>query len=367
MLIGIIINFSVMFTFIIFSYFIYEYFQEKRTTYIEFQPFIIAIAATTISLFLMKTAVPFDSGLIGDNRNISILLAGLLGGPYAILIASILVGIFRIVLFDLTTISIISGINLIFIGLLLFLVSRKIPITIKNIHYFLLFQTFEIAVVLFFIQPDYSEAYKVVLFFSASNLIGFYITFIFIKLFHLQFERIRMIERIAKTDYLTDLPNIRNFHEKFEVALQTEKEFSILLIDIDDFKTINRRYGHTFGDELLQLLASRLNNFASANHAFPARVGGEEFYFLCYDAPPATGITLASEILSLIRHEPFTLSDGKEVSLSVSIGVASFPDNGMTVQSISHAVDQAAVTASHKDNSLIKIVHANQIDEESKV
>lgn len=367
MIIGTIINFSIMFTFIIFSYFIFEYFQGKRTTYLELQPFIIAIVATAISLFLMKTAIPFHNGIIGDNRNISILLAGLLGGPYAILISSILIAVFRVVLFELTVISVISGLNLIFIGLILFFISRKIPITIKNIHYFLLLQTVEIGVVLFLIQPNYSHAYNVVLFFILSNIIGFYITFIFIKLFHRQFERIRMIERIAKTDYLTDLPNIRNFHEKFEFALQTEKEFSILLIDIDDFKIINRRYGHTFGDELLQALAGRLSAFASTNNAFPARVGGEEFYFLCYDAPPATGITLASEILSLIRNEPFILSDGQEVSLSVSIGVASFPDNGETVQAISHAVDQATVTASHKDNSLIKIVHANQIDEEFKV
>lgn len=360
MILGIIINFSIMFTFTVFSYFILQTLQEKNLFPIDLKPFFVGMMATIISILLMKTAVAFDDGLILDNRNISILFAGLIGGPYALLLASVLVGIFRIFFMDVSTVSLISGLNIIFIGIVMFFFAYRKNITFKNIQFFLFFQTIEVAVVLFFLDSTIAGAFKFSAIYITSNLISFYTTFYVIKLLYRQFERIRTIQHLADTDYVTDLANNRKFHEVLKQAFSTENSFSVLLIDIDQFKTLNRRYGHAYGDEILFELAKRIKTFTADTSTFAARASGEEFYLLCYDAPPAIGIHQATDFALMIRNQPFVLSNGIEVSVTVSIGVSTYPDNGHSIRSIESAANSAVVAAGLKGTT--KVMHANQLD-----
>lgn len=359
MILGIIINFSILFTFIIFAYFLLEHAQEKRAYIIEYRPIIVGLAATFISLILMKTSITFDDGLIGDNRNISILLAGLLGGPYALLIASVLVGLFRFILFDVTVASVTSGIMLIVIGVTFFLVSLKIKMTYSNIHYYLLAQTICVAATLIFLQSNFLISIKLSLLFIFSNIIGFYVTFFVLNLFKNQFERIRIIERLAETDYTTELPNLRKFDEIFNNAIKNEKNFSILLVNIDDFKNINRTYGHLSADEVLFEIAKIIKDFSNKNEIYAGRIAGDEFCLLCYEAAPAIGIHFASDLFLKIRNSKFVLSDQQEVNATVSIGVASFPDNGQSIREIVWNLDKAVSIARTKKP--IQVIHVNQI------
>lgn len=360
MILAIIINFSIMFTFIVFSYFLLEYLREKNNFLGDLQPFIVGMSATVISLLLIKTSLHLPSGFIADSRNVSILISGLLGGPYALLLASTLVGICRIFFFDFSTISLISGLNIIFLGVIIFLISTKKKITFKNIHYFLFFQTFEISCVLLYLSPTIEKSIEVIIIFSATNLIGFYITFFVLKLFNHQFERIRTIQNLAETDYVTDLPNTRKFQTMMTSALNTEKYFSVLLIDIDQFKNINRQYGHSSGDEILREFANHFKKFAMENNSLPARVSGDELYLLCYDAPPAIGLNYAIELALQIREKQFILSTGDTVQITVSIGVSSYPDNGTTTLKLFAAAEEATIDARLKNT--VKISHANLLE-----
>lgn len=357
MLLGMIINFSIMFTFIVFTYFLLEYFQNKNVFLDDLKPIIVATIATIISLLLMKTSISFNSGLIADARNISILMAGLLGGPYALLLTSLLVGSLRIFFFDVSLISIISGLNIILLGIILFFVSRKKAMTFKNISYFLLFQTVEISCVLIYLSPTSEKTWEVLAIFISTNLIGFYITFCVLKLFHHQFEHIRTIQHLADTDYLTGLPNNRKFNELINEALLTERYFSIVLVDIDNFKPFNRYYGNSFGDEILYELANRLKEFVADKNVVVARFSGDEFHLLCFDTAPAEALHYAAEFSLAVQKQPFTLSSGQKVDLTVSIGISSYPDNGDTEFQLMASVDTAIVAA--RLNKPIKILHAN--------
>ncbi|MBQ0138623.1 MAG: diguanylate cyclase [Kurthia sp.] len=357
MILGMIINFSIMFTFIVFSYFLLEHFREKNAYLDDLHPFIVGMIATFIALLLMKTSIPFDNGLIADSRNISILIAGLLGGPYALLLTSFLVGSFRVFFFDISCISIISGLNIILLGGILFFISKKIKMTFKNIQYFLVFQTIEISFVLAYLGASTQETIEAITVFITTNVIGFYITFFVLKLFRHQFERIRTIQQLADTDYITGLPNNRKFNQLINDALLKETYFSLLLIDIDKFKEINRRYGHSSGDEILYELANRLKKFVVDKNTIVARISGDEFHLLCHDAAPAEGIHYATEFSLAVQKEPFSLSNGEKVYLTVSVGISSYPDNGNTDLELMASVDSAIVAA--RLNKPIKVLHAN--------
>jgi diguanylate cyclase (GGDEF)-like protein len=129
-------------------------------------------------------------------------------------------------------------------------------------------------------------------------------------------------------DSLTDLPNWALFRDRLSEALAREasKPPSILVFDLDDFKTVNDSLGHSVGDQLLVAVAERLRRLVAVQHT-PARLGGDEFAVLV-DEPRDDRelVELAEHILEALRA-PFML-DGKEVSTAASLGIASATRGG---------------------------------------
>ena len=141
-------------------------------------------------------------------------------------------------------------------------------------------------------------------------------------------ERDRLLaelDRLARTDALTALPNRRVLEERLEDELhrsgRSRRSFALAIIDLDRFKSINDRYGHPAGDEALQAFASALR--AHARHAdFVARFAGDEFAAILIDVDPLKARAILERMLEAIRG--IRLSSG--VRLSASVGVAlSYP------------------------------------------
>jgi diguanylate cyclase (GGDEF)-like protein len=126
--------------------------------------------------------------------------------------------------------------------------------------------------------------------------------------------------RLALTDPLTGLGNHRHFHERLQRELVDAEERSaaltLCLVDIDDFKRVNDRFGHPAGDKVLAQVAGRLRQ---GGEAF--RLGGEEFAVLLPGHDYAAGVAVARSIVQRIA----TLNLGTIGSVTVSAGVASFP------------------------------------------
>src|SRR5262245_11775047 len=153
------------------------------------------------------------------------------------------------------------------------------------------------------------------------------------------------LAQLAVTDGLTGLYNHRHFHER--LALEVERSvrnglpLSLLMIDVDHFKVYNDRHGHPAGDELLRRLAHLLGDGRRAND-FVARYGGEEFAIVLVDTPKLTAAQLAERLRERVAA---TLSQqvpnpGDEV-LSISVGVASFPDDAADSEALVRAADAA--------------------------
>jgi diguanylate cyclase (GGDEF)-like protein len=154
------------------------------------------------------------------------------------------------------------------------------------------------------------------------------------------------LQRIAITDSLTGLYNRRYFEgvvgTDLALSLRHGDKNSILVIDIDHFKRINDTYGHKTGDNVLAEL-SRLLGHGIRKSDLVCRMGGEEFILLCRRAEKEESIGVAEKIRESIATHAFKGVTTEPITVTVSIGVVSFPDGteGSTVEDYIHCADLA--------------------------
>jgi len=146
------------------------------------------------------------------------------------------------------------------------------------------------------------------------------------------------------------LPVVMN--KEINFARTNNKNFSVLMIDVDHFKNINDSYGHEAGDLVLQQVANLLSSSCrSGDYVF--RVGGEEFLVLLVDIAPDKASKVAENLRSFIEKEDFSLPDASNIKLTVSIGVAEYaghPDP----QQLLNRVDKALYKAkNHGRNQIV--------------
>lgn len=158
----------------------------------------------------------------------------------------------------------------------------------------------------------------------------------------------------AYYDTLTELPNRRLFIEQLETALagarRRQEKLSLMFIDLDHFKDVNDTFGHHTGDDLLCLAATRIKDCVrqtdslasvkSDSDSQVARLAGDEFTVLLCDVKQIDGAAEIAQRIVNSFEKPFFLK-GNEVQISVSIGIAWFPDDGIDVKSLLQQADAA--------------------------
>jgi diguanylate cyclase (GGDEF)-like protein len=154
----------------------------------------------------------------------------------------------------------------------------------------------------------------------------------------------QLAEKQAMTDGLTGLYNFRFFQNylKKEMARAKRKggKLSILMIDIDHFKEFNDTYGHDVGDEVLKSLGLTLPKLLRTADLV-ARYGGEEFVVLLPDTDSKGAEEVGSKVGKTLAELKIKEDSGIDLSITVSIGVATFPEHGTTPQEILKAADIA--------------------------
>jgi diguanylate cyclase (GGDEF)-like protein/PAS domain S-box-containing protein len=162
--------------------------------------------------------------------------------------------------------------------------------------------------------------------------------------------------RQANFDELTGLPN-RNFliRQVRESIANTKHDCSkviLMLLDLDDFKTINDTMGHSVGDLLLQAVAERLQSFLSPDDMV-ARMGGDEFAIApLHISEFKQAVRLASRVMHSFI-EPFDLQ-GQEVFITASMGIAVFPEDGQEMEDLLRNADTAMYYSKSKERNSFK-------------
>ena len=153
----------------------------------------------------------------------------------------------------------------------------------------------------------------------------------------------------SEFDLLTDIYNRfsldRYLDQQIAQARETASIFGLVYVDLNDFKQVNDIYGHQIGDKYLQEVASRMQHQLRANDML-ARLGGDEFAVLLSKVRNRTEVEEIAARLERTLEEPFE-ADGYTVESSASIGIALYPEDGETRDSLLSAADAAMYVNKH--------------------
>jgi diguanylate cyclase (GGDEF)-like protein len=152
------------------------------------------------------------------------------------------------------------------------------------------------------------------------------------------------MQQMAIHDSLTGIYNRGQLNVILEQytkrASEQSKSLSVALIDIDLFKKINDTYGHLFGDEVIKMVAIRLQEVANCFHGIAARYGGEEFVIVI----PDVGISAFYHIITSLKETIDTTTlyfNGEEINVKVSVGISSYPETSVSCQQLLNRADGA--------------------------
>ena len=172
---------------------------------------------------------------------------------------------------------------------------------------------------------------------------------------------------LARHDPLTGLANRRLFSSELQAGLLRAQSgaasYSIMIIDLDNFKQINDLQGHAVGDLVLCEIANRLVSVLRKQDTV-ARLGGDEFAIIAEIEPNASvdwSVRLAGRILATIR-EPIPLGDG-QIQTSASMGIADAPADGINAEALLHAADIAMYRAKHDGRNTFRFFEQGMDDE----
>lgn len=158
-----------------------------------------------------------------------------------------------------------------------------------------------------------------------------------------------LIQYMAFHDELTTLPNLRYVKDKMIEMLQQQplQKFALLVLDIDRFKNMNEALGHSFGDLILQAVAARLQDQLSSRMFF-GRLTGDEFALIL------SNVKLEEEILTVVERIQNTMKEPLQsqnllLNITLSMGVAIYPDHGMDVEDLLQHANMALIEAQQQN------------------
>ena len=168
------------------------------------------------------------------------------------------------------------------------------------------------------------------------------------------------LAQLAVTDGLTGLFNHRHFHERLELEIERSARSGLplvlFMIDVDHFKQYNDNHGHPAGDEVLRQVAQLLGEGRRVSDVV-ARYGGEEFAVALLDTDKLMGAQVAEKLRAEVAQHPFHGSEAS--SVTISLGVASFPDDAATAEALIRCADKALYRA--KDAGRNRVVMASEL------
>lgn len=163
----------------------------------------------------------------------------------------------------------------------------------------------------------------------------------------LSLENIRLYNQARELTYIDDLTRLHNIRY-MDIAMENEikrakrfkSQLSFLFIDIDYFKNINDSYGHQIGSKVLIELGQILREMVREIDTV-ARYGGDEFTILLVETNAAGAIVIANRIRDVVKEHPFLTEEGLSINLTITIGVAAYPEQASSKEELLTAADNA--------------------------
>lgn len=158
----------------------------------------------------------------------------------------------------------------------------------------------------------------------------------------------KKLRRMATHDGLTDLYNHKFFYTLLEDEITRAERYqhhvSLLLLDIDHFKNVNDTYGHRSGDIILREVSKRLVGRLRSTD-WVCRYGGEELTVILPETDISVAQKIGEDLRLLIEQAPFEIEDGQHITITVSTGVATYPQHGKDASTLVSGADTALYEA----------------------
>lgn len=165
------------------------------------------------------------------------------------------------------------------------------------------------------------------------------------------------IDTLSKTDDFTGLLNQKGFLEQLEKEFYRSKRYNktfiLMMLDSDELKKVNETHGHQYGSMVIKMV-SEVINANTRRTDFSGRYGGDEFMVCLVESTKKDGILFAERIRKTIEMKSLFTSKGKELAVTVSVGVSSFPESGNELYDIIEKADKALYLAKDKGKNNVQ-------------
>ncbi|MCA1065073.1 diguanylate cyclase [Rossellomorea sp. AcN35-11] len=335
----------------------------KTTPYLSI---LIGIFFGILGLALMNFTIPLSNHSMIDLRHLATVTAAVYFGWGPALLSATIIAAGRILMFGLTPQAFVAGSGMLIIGVSCGLMTR---LASQNLRKLQTMNTISLAIIFIalLINVGFEQTLAIIPYHFFTSIGAGFIAYFIAEQIKRSNDRYHLLELNATKDFLTNLNNVRQFDVSYNQSLKEAKErnekLSFLLIDIDHFKTVNDTYGHHAGDEVLKELGKVLT-IHSRSFDIVSRNGGEEFSILLLDCPHEHAMAIAERIRAAVEKHRFTISSSQTISISVSIGVSTFPDTvSSTDEEIFEQADKALYLAKRTgrnkvcDFQMVQAVH----------
>jgi diguanylate cyclase len=319
------------------------------------------ILSGILGSLLIWFSIHVTDTIIVDMRNIALIIGTIYGGFTASVIATIIMGFTRVAFYGVNNASVMAIIILVFLSVTTSFIARRTKWTFKCKYILMNIISILISFTAFsFLIDNKAKLFELCSSFGFIAIITAIYSYFVITYIQHSNELFSRYKEESKIDFLTGLYNVRQFDEIYNSQLKSVQErkekLSVLMIDIDHFKKVNDTYGHSDGDLILENLGSILKN-AVRHFDIAARKGGEEFCILLLDCSSQRALEIAENIRSQIEGAMFPISNGREIHITVSIGVATFPETITDPQQLLQQADMALYASKQAGRNKVTLLN----------
>ncbi|MBU3111476.1 diguanylate cyclase [Clostridium lacusfryxellense] len=317
---------------------------------------ITGIITGILGITIMLFGVQVDDNTILDFRNVVLALAAIHGGTIAVIICGLVIALFRVAYFGISSASLLgfSLVIIIIIGCAV-IANFKIKTSQKWI-YSTVYNLFFSSIIFTILLKDKLNIMNFLLIYWSTTCLVTWVIAHYSDYCLTANSLLRRLQVESTKDFLTGLNNVRNFDNLYNYAIKNaiekKEKLSLLMIDIDFFKRVNDTYGHAEGDIVLSELGKILTK-NSRSFDIVSRNGGEEFTVLLLDCANEHAIQIAERIRCGVETHPFILSTGTQIDITVSIGVASYPEITNEIEKLLEISDIGLYAAKHSGRNKV--------------
>ena len=326
--------------------------------------FSVGIIGGILGILLMFYSSHITSTLILDFSHISEIIVAICGGLISLSITAIISVIFQFVYFGITTYSVVASLGILIVCAGCGFISKLNISKKQKWIYMLLYSVIIRSIILLLLINNVLFTVVVLMFLWIGTIVvGFTVSYL-VQYLETANKALKKLRNQAEKDSLTGLNKRKNFkrllNQVIENTTQKKEPISILIIDIDFFKKVNDVYGHLAGDSVLKTSAHILSGACSKVDIL-GRIRWDKFSIVLDKCSNSRALEIGERIRAVVEKYPFMLPDGKTIYITVSIGVATYPDTTMSYEEIFNQADKALHCAKHTGRNKVYSIIKDKI------